>query len=314
MFNKINERSKIKNSIKIIGIIRIKIENKINFRKKKFILILFFKFKIFISEKKKNIKNFNEYLPVKIHPKKNIRLIKIKKYLEEKNIKIKSLERNPVENIKPIKLIVEIKNEILNILFKEYLLIIRKSWIEKLNIINNPKFINNEDLKKAWNIIWINEILIIPILNLNRINPIWDKVEKAIAFLKSIIDKANIPAKKNVSNLNIIINIWTSLIKKKYSIFINIKIPAVTKVDEWTKEEIGVGADIAKGSQTPKGIWHLLVIKPKKIIKNIIIFKFIKLKFIFNDIIIEQKIINIASPIRLKKKVINLEIILFKLK
>lgn len=34
--------------------------------------------------------------------------------------------------------------------------------------------------------------------------------------------------------------------------FINSK-PAVTSVEEWTREEIGVGADIAKGSQDIKG-------------------------------------------------------------
>ena len=42
--------------------------------------------------------------------------------------------------------------------------------------------------------------------------------------------------------------------------------PAVTKVEEWTKEETGVGAAIAAGSHDEKGIWALLVIKV--IIKN----------------------------------------------
>lgn len=70
------------------------------------------------------------------------------------------------------------------------------------------------------------------------------------------------------------IKYWTSIKYKKFS-FIRIKIPAVTKVEEWTKEEIGVGADIAIGSQTPNGIWELLVINPIKKIKKIIILKFI---------------------------------------
>jgi hypothetical protein len=36
--------------------------------------------------------------------------------------------------------------------------------------------------------------------------------------------------------------------------------PAVTKVEEWTNEETGVGAAIAAGSQAENGIWALLVI------------------------------------------------------
>jgi hypothetical protein len=43
-----------------------------------------------------------------------------------------------------------------------------------------------------------------------------------------------------------------------------IKIPAVTRVDEWTIAEIGVGADIAAGSQDEKGNWALLVRRHKK--------------------------------------------------
>lgn len=35
--------------------------------------------------------------------------------------------------------------------------------------------------------------------------------------------------------------------------------PLVTNVEEWTKEETGVGAAIAAGSQDEKGIWALLV-------------------------------------------------------
>ena len=38
--------------------------------------------------------------------------------------------------------------------------------------------------------------------------------------------------------------------------------PAVTRVDEWTKEEIGVGADIDAGSQGEKGKRADLVINP----------------------------------------------------
>ena len=35
--------------------------------------------------------------------------------------------------------------------------------------------------------------------------------------------------------------------------------PAVTRVEEWTREDTGVGAAIAAGSQAENGIWALLV-------------------------------------------------------
>ena len=44
---------------------------------------------------------------------------------------------------------------------------------------------------------------------------------------------------------------------------INKKTPAVTRVEEWTKAETGVGAAIAAGSQDEKGICALFVIAAK---------------------------------------------------
>ena len=38
----------------------------------------------------------------------------------------------------------------------------------------------------------------------------------------------------------------------------------MTKVDEWTREETGVGAAIAAGSQALNGIWGLLVKAPSE--------------------------------------------------
>jgi hypothetical protein len=35
--------------------------------------------------------------------------------------------------------------------------------------------------------------------------------------------------------------------------------PAVTRVEEWTREDTGVGAAIAAGSHLEKGIWALFV-------------------------------------------------------
>jgi hypothetical protein len=44
---------------------------------------------------------------------------------------------------------------------------------------------------------------------------------------------------------------------------INKYTPAVTKVEEWTEAETGVGAAIAAGNQEENGIWALLVIAAK---------------------------------------------------
>lgn len=44
----------------------------------------------------------------------------------------------------------------------------------------------------------------------------------------------------------------------KKKIFKRIQIPAVTRVEECTMAEIGVGADMAAGSQADRGNWALL--------------------------------------------------------
>lgn len=46
------------------------------------------------------------------------------------------------------------------------------------------------------------------------------------------------------------------------------KTPAVTRVEEWTKEETGVGAAIAAGNQEEKGTCALLVINAIILNKN----------------------------------------------
>lgn len=67
---------------------------------------------------------------------------------------------------------------------------------------------------------------------------------------------------------------------------INIKTPAVTKVEECTKEETGVGAAIAAGNQEEKGTWALLVI-------NAIIKNKLKTKALLNPLISQSKKKNI---------------------
>jgi len=57
-------------------------------------------------------------------------------------------------------------------------------------------------------------------------------------------------------HLRLILIIFTQLnLIKRYK-------PAVTKVEEWTKAEIGVGALMAAGSHLIKGNWALLVHNP----------------------------------------------------
>jgi hypothetical protein len=76
-------------------------------------------------------------------------------------------------------------------------------------------------------------------------------VEKAIIFFKSISKLALTP------DINIVINANvnnTTLTPTKFLNRINKYTPAVTKVEECTKEDTGVGAAIAAGSQAEKGI------------------------------------------------------------
>jgi len=89
--------------------------------------------------------------------------------------------------------------------------------------------------------------------------------------------------------------------------------PAVTKVDEWTKDDTGVGAAIAAGSHALKGNWALFVKEAIIIAKNIKGFRdkkfLIVVKFKEGYIIKNAKepIIR-ASPIRLLMKVIMPEL------
>ena len=89
--------------------------------------------------------------------------------------------------------------------------------------------------------------------------PNWLKVDKAITFFISISSIAAQPA-INIVNAPITINTVDILVPTN-KIFIRIKryTPAVTRVDEWTKAETGVGAAIAAGNHAEKGICALFV-------------------------------------------------------
>lgn len=167
-----------------------------------------------------------------------------------------------------------------------------------------PAHINNILLKKAcekrWKIVNINLKLEI----IKNKKAIWERVEKATIFLKSDSKKALTPAPRRVVKPKKKINF--DLVKDKLNENENkIKTPAVTSVDEWTREDTGVGAAMAAGNQAMKGNWALLVIlnntikNPAEIIKLILNLK------IINDKIIKK----IESPTRLLMKV---NILLFK--
>jgi hypothetical protein len=82
-------------------------------------------------------------------------------------------------------------------------------------------------------------------------------VERAIIFLRSISKLAPKP------DINIVLTDTTNKINLTPNISlnrINKYTPAVTRVEEWTNAEIGVGAAIAAGSQAENGICALLVI------------------------------------------------------
>jgi hypothetical protein len=74
-------------------------------------------------------------------------------------------------------------------------------------------------------------------------------VEKATTFFRSLSVRAHIAPTNIVTLPN------TNISKPPNSSFNKTHKPAVTRVEEWTKAETGVGAAIAAGSQAEKGNW-----------------------------------------------------------
>lgn len=129
------------------------------------------------------------------------------------------------------------------------------------------------------------------------------KVENAIIFFESVSCIAIRPDINNVQTA--IMNKFSSILFNNSKNRIIMKIPAVTKVDEWTKADTGVGAAIAFGNQEEKGIWALFVIAVMMKIVIVITFNhFICSKFhVLNNHINVMEKINIISPKRFIKKV-----------
>jgi len=98
----------------------------------------------------------------------------------------------------------------------------------------------------------------------------WLIVDNAIIFLKSSSHNALAPLYIIVSIDKIVSIIITLFLVHIYKIFIMIKSPAVTRVLEWTSDEIGVGAAIALNNQDENMNRALLVTNPITNIKTTI--------------------------------------------
>lgn len=126
---------------------------------------------------------------------------------------------------------------------------------------------NKRALKIACIIRWKNPNKGPTIEHLVIINPKCLRVDRATTFFKSFSSKAINPAKIIVINpLTSIIVLIEAIEEKNLEKRITRNTPAVTKVEEWTSEEIGVGAAMAAGNQLLNGNWALFVNLPK--IKN----------------------------------------------
>lgn len=117
-------------------------------------------------------------------------------------------------------------------------------------LIKVPAVINSRALNIAWADIWKNVNFGILIAIGRAISPSCLNVDKAIIFFISFSVMALIPAVRIVSILvtiimSCIVFEFLTILLKRYII----KIPAVTRVDECTSAETGVGAAIAAGNQ-----------------------------------------------------------------
>lgn len=108
------------------------------------------------------------------------------------------------------------------------------------------------DLNKAWIIKCVKAIISEFKEIANIIMAICLKVDKAIIFLRSCSQLADnlayVAVDLEINSNNIVVVGW---LKENMRSIRNT--PAVTRVDEWTKAEIGVGAAIAIGSQAENG-------------------------------------------------------------
>jgi len=218
-------------------------------------------------------------------------------------IRICSFEKKPDVKIKPIKLArLAVRAKVTKMLIVLDL-INRESCWENLLWSNLPITINRFAFAKACIIIWKKQIIGIPIASAININPNCLRVDNATIFLASVSIRAENLATKSVSLPKIPQK--NILREEAYPNRIINQIPAVTKVDLWTKELTGVGAAIAAGNHLTKGHWALLV-KVKIININTILKDLFDSKSPILEKKIPQKTIKkIESPSRFVSSVSN---------
>lgn len=132
---------------------------------------------------------------------------------------------------------------------------------------------------------------------LNIMTPSCLSVDRAMIFFISISDIAIIPAmsmvtvavrSKHLLNIGDLAKVGEKRISKNT--------PAVTRVDECTNAETGVGAAIAAGSQAENGIWALFVIAATMIVSQIRdLGASMFIDIIFQESILKARAIEISS-------------------
>lgn len=141
------------------------------------------------------------------------------------------------------------------------------------------------------------------------ITPNWLKVESAIIFFKSHSVIADIPAINIVKEATINRDGLNHVnVEAKGKKRISKNTPAVTRVEECTRAETGVGAAMAAGSHLENGIWALFVIAAS-IIHITVRRDMLEFHILIIDHWLEDKVHAIArrikaSPTRLVKAVI----------
>jgi len=111
----------------------------------------------------------------------------------------------------------------------------------------------------AWVLVWSNVRYFIIIEVVIIIIPNCDRVDIATIFFISFSLVAVSPAIMVVITAIAMIVFFTKFIFKTLLNRFSNHTPAVTRVEEWTKDEVGVGAAMAAGNQAVKGTCALLV-------------------------------------------------------
>ncbi len=129
-------------------------------------------------------------------------MIKKKKkltFLKEKKNKILSLLKNPLRNVWPHNDIQHTNTLKIEIGEEKEDKKERDSCLPKFIKIIVPTWMNKQLLKKAWVIKWKKEREGQEIPKQKNKKPIWERVLKAIIFLKSGSQREHIPATKDVN-------------------------------------------------------------------------------------------------------------------